>query len=210
VSYVRAESPIGRYPVIPGGEFGADRGWVGGGSPPIHTGCDFAMPIGTSLPAFIAGTVLRASWGDSLSGYIVKVRREDGLSVTQAHLDRVLVQAGDRVESDRRVALSGNTGSATTGPHLHLEVCRDDRAHASLTDCYRAGTLVDPLIALRREEMTDEELLAALKRIYAGPSGLEELVKPTIREMLRKDPETRELTATIAAHRIDHVVRPGV
>ncbi len=135
MTYIKAEPVFGRFPVIPGGEFGADRSWVGPPSPPTHTGVDHACPIGTPVPAMLAGRVIRAGWGDNLSGYIFEVQADTGERVRHAHLDRLFVRAGDRVERDQLVAHSGNTGSATTGPHLHSEY-RDT-----------AGALRDPLIS---------------------------------------------------------------
>jgi len=41
------------------------------------------------------------------------------------------------------------------------------------------------------EDMTDDELLAALKRIYSGPDRPEEWVKADVRVMIQQDPETR-------------------
>jgi len=45
----------------------------------------------------------------------------DGRYVLYAHLDRMAVAAGDRVEGGTRIGDSGNTGNST-GPHLHFEV----------------------------------------------------------------------------------------
>lgn len=182
--YIRAEPVFGRFPIIAGGEFGADRSWVGYPSPPTHTGVDHATPIGTPVPAMLAGTVVRAGWSDNFSGYVVKVQADDGSSVLHAHLDRVSVQAGDRVERDQLVAHSGNTGSATTGPHLHTEY-RDP-----------AGAFRDPLTALGGK-MTREE--------YA--EQVEPFVKETIRVMLAEDGASRESVGSVTKDRIDKLER---
>ena len=39
-----------------------------------------------------------------------------------AHLSRFLVRAGDHVVRGQKIALTGNTGTITSGPHLHYEI----------------------------------------------------------------------------------------
>jgi murein DD-endopeptidase len=48
--------------------------------------------------------------------------RHGAFTVTYRHLSKILVCKGMKVNAGDIVALSGNTGSRTTGPHLHLEV----------------------------------------------------------------------------------------
>ena len=62
------------------------------------------------------------------------------------------------------------------------------------------GTFVEDVRAEigTEEEMTDDDLKAALKRIYAGPDSPEEWVKADVRVMVQQDPETRAAIANIA------------
>lgn len=46
--------------------------------------------------------------------------------VTYLHLDSVSVKTGDMVNARQEIAKSGNTGTATTGPHLHMSVKQAD------------------------------------------------------------------------------------
>jgi murein DD-endopeptidase MepM/ murein hydrolase activator NlpD len=50
--------------------------------------------------------------------------REDGSKVrtTYCHLESVGVKVGDSVKAGQQIGISGNTGTHTTGPHLHFGV----------------------------------------------------------------------------------------
>ena len=54
----------------------------------------------------------------------VEYTREDGgrLQVTYMHLDSIAVKKGDTVGAGQKLGISGNTGTRTTGEHLHFEV----------------------------------------------------------------------------------------
>jgi len=57
----------------------------------------------------------------------------------------------------------------------------------------------DPSVLIGGEDdMNDEQLVAALKRIWAGPDRPEEWTKADVREMVKQDPETRATIAEIA------------
>lgn len=54
----------------------------------------------------------------------VEYEREQGrkILVSYCHLDSISVRNGDTVRAGQQLAISGNTGSRTTGPHLHMGV----------------------------------------------------------------------------------------
>lgn len=91
-------------------------GWIAG----HHTGVDLAVPTGTPVFSVGPGTVHSTS-AEGAYGKHILIRLPDGHYVLYAHMDRMSVAAGDRVEGGTRIGESGNTGN-TTGPHLHLEV----------------------------------------------------------------------------------------
>ena len=90
------------------------------GASTYHKGIDWAVPKGTAVFASCGGTVARAGWGSGY-GYVVYINHSDGRQTRYAHLSKVLVKVGQRVDQGQRIALSGNTG-ISSGPHLHFEI----------------------------------------------------------------------------------------
>lgn len=85
-----------------------------------HKGVDWATPIGTTVVASNAGTVVHAGWASGY-GYAVYINHADGRQTRYGHLSKVLVKVGQTVSQGEKIALSGNTGRST-GPHLHFEI----------------------------------------------------------------------------------------
>lgn len=103
---------------------------VNGGFNCSHNGVDYAASMNTPLHAvYDGGTVTDVSYnesgGNTLS-VVYPVGSEQYL-VRYVHLERVNVSVGDAVNKEDVIAYSGNTGSQTTGPHLHLEVYLGDK-----------------------------------------------------------------------------------
>lgn len=94
-----------------------------------HPGIDLAAPKGTPVHAAAAGEVIAAGPLTENDGrYGTTIIVDSGAEQTlYAHLDSVTVKAGERVEAGQLIGAVGKTGFAT-GPHLHFEVRRNDRA----------------------------------------------------------------------------------
>src|SRR5690606_4472232 len=92
-----------------------------------HYAIDLAAEEGTPVRAIGDGYVVFADWTND-GGYTVAVQHADGYLSVYKHNSRLLKRVGDRVRSREAVALSGNTGEITTGPHLHFELWRDGLA----------------------------------------------------------------------------------
>lgn len=84
-----------------------------------HQGIDYAAPSGTPVRCVGDGVVeftgLRSGYGN-----VVEVRHSGGRTTLYAHLRRIDVRNGQRVERGDRLGTVGATGWAT-GPHLHFE-----------------------------------------------------------------------------------------
>ncbi|MFI0978478.1 M23 family metallopeptidase [Streptomyces sp. NPDC021093] len=90
-----------------------------------HSGQDFAVPIGTTVKAAAAGTVVKAGpngGGDGPAyGNAIVVKHANNTYSQYAHLSRIQVRVGQHVAAGKQIALSGNTGNSS-GPHLHFEI----------------------------------------------------------------------------------------
>jgi murein DD-endopeptidase MepM/ murein hydrolase activator NlpD len=92
-----------------------------------HFGIDLAVSEGTMVRAVGAGYVVLADWTQE-GGYTVAVQHSDGYLSVYKHNKRLLKQTGDRVQAREALAVSGNSGQMTTGPHLHFELWRNGLA----------------------------------------------------------------------------------
>ena len=91
----------------------------------MHRGVDFAAPIGTSVRAAGKGEVVHVGRngtgpGRTYGNYLV-LHHGKGLYTLYAHLDRITVKKGSRVNRKEQIGTVGSTGRST-GPHLHFEV----------------------------------------------------------------------------------------
>lgn len=86
----------------------------------LHGGVDIGVSSGTTVMASSSGRVVSAGWNGDY-GYCVLLQHPDGRQTRYAHLNKVLVSAGESVSQGQKIGLSGNTGRST-GPHLHFEM----------------------------------------------------------------------------------------
>jgi len=100
----------------------------------FHAGIDFAVAGGTPVRAAAAGDVVFAGPGGNF-GRLVVIAHSGKLRSFYAHLSRIDVTVGQRLESGAQIGLSGSSGVAR-GPNLHFEL-------------RLRGAAVDPLPALR-------------------------------------------------------------
>lgn len=98
-----------------------------------HRGVDIAVPAGTEVLCPWDGIVAKVWYDDTYGGgRSMLVKHDNGLTTGYAHLEGYHFGSGDRVQQGQSIALSGNTGSHTTGPHLHFTLRNT------------AGTKIDP------------------------------------------------------------------
>jgi murein DD-endopeptidase MepM/ murein hydrolase activator NlpD len=95
------------------------------GKPAVHLGLDLAAPEGSEIRAAMDG-VVRAAGERGSYGLAVELTHGEGLSTLYAHASEILVRDGERVTRGQVIARVGHTGRAT-GPHLHIEVRRENR-----------------------------------------------------------------------------------
>ncbi len=113
-----------RLPALPPAEGFFTRGF---NARQAHFGVDIAVEEGSPIRAVGNGYVVFADWTHE-GGYVVAVQHADGYLSIYKHNARLLNRVGDRVRSRETVAISGNSGEITTGPHLHFELWRNGLA----------------------------------------------------------------------------------
>ena len=86
----------------------------------FHSGIDIPAPSGTLIKSADGGEIIHAGY-DGGYGYSIMVYHGGGFATWYAHLSRILVSVGQRVERGQVIGLVGSTGWST-GPHLHFEV----------------------------------------------------------------------------------------
>ena len=92
-----------------------------------HFGVDYAATQGTPVRVIGEGYVVFADWTHD-GGHTIAVQHPGGYLSIYKHNSRLLKRVGERVRAREPVALSGDTGEITSGPHLHVEVWRDGLA----------------------------------------------------------------------------------
>lgn len=98
--------------------------FTGGGA--MHSGIDFKGPKGQPILAAAGGRVTHAGWKSGY-GKAVEITHGNGLMTRYAHLSRIDVAAGQRIEQGIQLGAMGSTGRST-GTHLHFEVRLNGRA----------------------------------------------------------------------------------
>ena len=99
-----------------------------------HSGVDFAMPEGTPIPALDRGTIVLQQFSKVLGNVIVlrvlgydpkgERSKRELFYIGYCHLQDKGLAVGTKVKAGDTIGLVGNTGSATTGPHLHMTVSK--------------------------------------------------------------------------------------
>jgi murein DD-endopeptidase MepM/ murein hydrolase activator NlpD len=84
-----------------------------------HQGVDFGAPSGTAVRSVGDGSVEFAGWQNGF-GNVIHVRHSGERTTVYAHLSRIDVRNGQRIEQGQKIGAVGATGWAT-GPHLHFE-----------------------------------------------------------------------------------------
>ena len=114
----------------------------------MHTGVDWAAPLGTPIYASGNGLIDKVGW-ESGYGKYVRIRHSNGYETAYGHMTAFArsTQPGARVRQGQVIGYVGSTG-LSTGPHLHYEILVN-------------GRFVDPLrLKLPRARVLDGPVLA--------------------------------------------------
>jgi murein DD-endopeptidase MepM/ murein hydrolase activator NlpD len=86
-----------------------------------HYGTDIVAAPNQVVKAVLDGTITMATWTLDL-GWIIQIQHENDLLSVYAHNAELLKKSGEYVKAGEPIAIIGNSGELTTGPHLHFEL----------------------------------------------------------------------------------------
>ncbi len=89
-----------------------------------HFGIDIVAQENTPVLATLDGTVIFSGWTLE-TGHVVVVQHTFNILSFYKHNSVVLKKTGNFVKAGEPVAIIGNSGELTTGPHLHFELWKD-------------------------------------------------------------------------------------
>jgi murein DD-endopeptidase MepM/ murein hydrolase activator NlpD len=86
----------------------------------LHSGLDLSAPYQTPIYATAPGTVVFAGFASAF-GKLVEIDHGNGIHTKYAHLNRIMVNVGQKLTKRTEIGLLGSSGRST-GPHVHYEV----------------------------------------------------------------------------------------
>lgn len=92
-----------------------------------HFATDIATKMNEPIQSILDGYVVFASFTPS-TGYVIIIQHESNLITVYKHCAALLKKEGTFVRGGEVIALVGNTGELSTGPHLHFELWRNGNA----------------------------------------------------------------------------------
>ena len=92
-----------------------------GYDPSIHPFIDITAPANSMVYATLDGTVISSGWTDD-AGYTIQIQHVNDIISIYKHNQKLLRKVGDKVTAGEPIAIVGNTGTLTTGEHLHFEL----------------------------------------------------------------------------------------
>jgi murein DD-endopeptidase MepM/ murein hydrolase activator NlpD len=91
-----------------------------------HFGIDLVAPKNTPIKAAMDGYVISADFTVETGNTIV-VQHRHGVMTTYKHCSSLLKKQGSFVRGGEAIAIIGNTGTLTSGPHLHFELWQNGK-----------------------------------------------------------------------------------
>ena len=88
-----------------------------------HFGIDLVAKEKTKISAVLSGTVVVSDW-TSKTGYVIGIQHKNNFFSLYKHNSILLKSTGDFVKAGEPIAIIGNSGELSSGPHLHFELWR--------------------------------------------------------------------------------------
>lgn len=87
----------------------------------LHPYVDITAPAGSVVKATLDGTVIFSGWSDE-AGNTIQIQHDGDIVSIYKHNEKLLKRVGEKVTAGSPIALIGDTGSLSTGEHLHFEL----------------------------------------------------------------------------------------
>jgi murein DD-endopeptidase MepM/ murein hydrolase activator NlpD len=95
-----------------------------------HYGTDIVAAANKVVVAALDGVITMANWTLE-TGYVIQIQHENNIISIYKHNSELLKKVGNHVTAGEAIAIIGNSGELTSGPHLHFEL-------------WHNGTPIDP------------------------------------------------------------------
>ncbi len=92
-----------------------------------HFGTDIVAEGNKVVVAVLDGTVTMANWTLE-TGYVIQIQHANNLISVYKHNAELLKKVGNHVSAGESIAIIGNSGELTSGPHLHFELWHNGSA----------------------------------------------------------------------------------
>jgi murein DD-endopeptidase MepM/ murein hydrolase activator NlpD len=86
-----------------------------------HLAVDIVAPKNAPVKATLDGSVVISTWTPE-TGHVIAIQHSNDLISVYKHNSVLLKKTGAYVSAGEVIALVGNSGELTTGPHLHFEL----------------------------------------------------------------------------------------
>jgi murein DD-endopeptidase MepM/ murein hydrolase activator NlpD len=86
-----------------------------------HFGIDIVGKANSRISSVLGGSVLFAGWTQE-TGNVIYILHDNNLTSAYKHNAQLLKKTGDQVNAGEAIAIIGNSGELSTGPHLHFEL----------------------------------------------------------------------------------------
>ncbi|HPR01082.1 MAG: M23 family metallopeptidase [Lewinellaceae bacterium] len=91
-----------------------------------HFGVDVLAPKNTPVRATMDGYVITSDWTLE-TGYTIGIQHDNNLISFYKHNSVLLKKVGEPVKAGEAIAIIGNTGTLSDGPHLHFELWQNGK-----------------------------------------------------------------------------------
>ncbi|MDR3093580.1 MAG: M23 family metallopeptidase [Bacteroidales bacterium] len=91
-----------------------------------HFGIDLVAKPNEVVKAVLDGTVVISTWTIE-TGYIIEIQHNANLLSVYKHNANLLKKSGEQVKAGDAIAIIGNSGDLSTGPHLHFEIWQNGK-----------------------------------------------------------------------------------